>query len=323
MAASSLPKGLDFSQLPAGFHTLRFSTRGAGFTAFVWRGGPGPVLVVNGATHGDEYEGPTVLRQWTETWRPKDLNGTVVFIPVLNEAAFFAGQRCHPDDGGNLARSFPGRARGRVSERLAWLFDTQVLSQTQHYVDLHRAGASYQLLPWVGYVTQSGKLEKTQRAMSAAFDRFWCWSGPFLPGRTLSAAFARGVAAIYVECQGAGGVDAGDAAALDQGLHHVLVQLGYLPSRRPLRLRKQVERVTRDVDEAHLQVHHPAPHDGLFVPTITLAASIRRGQVVGVVHPLTGTGVTVVKAESTGRVVLLRRQRSVKKGDALATLAPI
>ncbi len=323
MAASLLPSHLNFSRLTKGFHALRFSTRGAGFTAYVWRGDPGPVLVVNGATHGDEYEGPTVLRQWTESWRPTRLTGTVVFIPVLNEAAFYAGQRCHPGDGGNLARSFPGRANGRISERLAWLFDTQVLSQAQHYIDLHSAGAAYQLFPWVGYVTQSGALESTQRALAACFDTFWCWSGPYLPGRTLSAAFARGVAAIYVECQGAGGVDAGDASALDQGLHHVLARLGYVPARSPLRLKRQVERITRDVDEAHLQVHHPAPHDGLFVPSIQLAARVRQGQVIGVVHGLLGVGTSVVNAERAGRVVLLRRQRSVRKGDALATLAPI
>jgi predicted deacylase len=31
----------------------------------------------------------------------------------------------------------------------------------------------------------------------------------------------------------------------------------------------------------------------------------------------------VVRAESTGRIILIRRQRSVRRGDALFTLAPV
>ncbi len=128
------------------------------------------MLLVNGATHGDEYEGPTLLRTWAERWRPRRLAGTVVFVPVLNEAAFFAGQRCAPVDGANLARVFPGKANGSPTERLAHLFDTQLLAQCTHYADLHSAGAAYHLKPWTGYVTHRGAINRTQRAMAACFD---------------------------------------------------------------------------------------------------------------------------------------------------------
>ena len=180
------------------------------------------MLLVNGATHGDEYEGPTLLRTWAEQWRPTRLAGTVVFVPVLNEAAFFAGQRCAPVDGANLARVFPGKPKGSPTERLAHLFDTQLLAQVTHYADLHSAGAAYQLKPWTGYVTHRAAINRAQRAMAACFDAFWVWAGPYLPGRTLSAAFARNIPAIYVECQGLGGVDAGDLRNLDRGLKNLL-----------------------------------------------------------------------------------------------------
>lgn len=311
--------------LPPGLHRRRFAARGVGFDAWIWRGGDGPVLLVNGATHGDEYEGPALLRAWAETWRPANLSGTVVAVPVLNEGAFFAGQRCHPADGGNLARAFPGRPRGSVTARLAHLFDTQLLAQCTHYIDLHSAGAAYELLPWTGYITHSdAAVDRTQREMAAEFAEFWCWAGPFLPGRTLSAAHDRGIPAIYVECRGAGGIAPADLENLDLGLRRVLHRLGLLDGRGPRPPRgKQPFRLTRDADEAHLQIHHPAPADGLFAPAVAVGERIRRGQIVGQVAELGSATVHRVRAERGGRVVMLRRQRSVRRGDALCTLAPV
>jgi len=306
-----------------GFHRRRFTGRDVGFDAFIWRGGPGPVLLINGATHGDEYEGPTALHLWAQRWRPARLRGTVVIVPVLNEAAFFDGRRCHPADGGNLARAFPGRRTGTPTSRLAHLFDTGLLAQCTHYLDFHSAGATYELRPWVGYITnRDPKIERVQEKMSACFDRFWCWAGPYLPGRTLSAAHDRGIPGIYTECRGAGGVDAADLRALTAGLKNLLAVLGIAGSiRRPLR--PQLRRITRDSEEAHLQVHHLAPHDGLFIPAARLGQSVKKRAILGRVLALDGVRVSLARAESSGRIVLLRRQRSVRRGDALATLAPI
>lgn len=315
---------VDLTRLSPGFHRRRFAGRGVGFDAFIWRGAAdGPVLLVNGATHGDEYEGPTLLRQWAEHWRPPSLRGTVVFVPVLNEGAFFPGLRENPADEVNLARAFPGRAGGSVTRRLAHLFDTQLLAQCTHYVDLHSAGRAYELLPWTGFMTHRAPVNRTQRAMAACFDSFWCWAGPFLPGRTLSAAHARGIPAIYLECRGSGNVATRDLRALDRGLRHLLGAIGSLPAGRPAKRRAQILRVTKDAAEAHLQVHHPAPHDGIFVPTVKVGAQVRRGRPIGLVHPLGELGGSPVRAERGGRIVMLRIQRSVRAGDALCTLAPI
>jgi predicted deacylase len=325
MAASRRKKPLllDLSLLRPGFYRRRPARGGVGFEAFVWRGGPGPVLLVNGATHGDEYEGPTLLRRWVARWRPARLAGTVVFVPVLNEGAFFAGQRCDPADGRNLARSFPGRRRGSPTQRLAALFDGELLAQATHYIDFHSAGAAYELDPWAGYIAGvGGRVERLQRAMTACFDRFWCWAGGYLPGRTLSAAHARGIPAMYVECRGCGGVEPADLRGLDRGLRAVLRLLGMVPGR-PGPLRRQRSRVTTGAAETHLQIHHPAPHDGLFVPTARLGGRIRRGRRIGLVYPLDGGDPTPVPAVRSARVVMIRRQRSVRRGDALAALAGV
>ena len=314
-------KSFRFDQLPRGFHRRRISTGEVGFTTFIWRGGPGPVLLVNGATHGDEYEGPHVLRMWAETWRPKSVAGTVVFIPVLNEAAFFAGQRCHPDDGGNLARAFPGRASGGPTSRLAHLFDREVLAQCTHYVDLHSAGASKELDPWVGYMIADREVDAQQLLLAQSFDSFWCWSAPPLPQRTLSAAHARRIPAIYVECRGAGGVHSDDARALDRGLRQTITRLG-IARLTSTEVSPQRHYVSSDADESHLQLHHPCPGEGLFRPVVALRQRIRRGDLLGQLFPLERLPALEIRSQRSGQVVTLRRQRSVRKGDSLATVLP-
>ncbi len=323
MAKKNPPSLLvDLTALPKGFHRRRFARDGVGFEAFIWRGGPGPVLLVNGATHGDEYEGPTLLQQWVQRWKPSGLRGTVVLVPVLNEVAFFAGARCRPDDGANLARTFPGNRRGSPTARLAKLFDEQLLAQATHYIDFHSAGAANELLPWAGYMTGlPARMDRAQQAMAACFDRFWCWSGPYLPGRALSAASERLIPAIYTECRGAGDVAPADLAALDLGLNRVLIVLGLVAGKKP-KLRPQLTRITRSSRETHLQIHHQAPHDGLFIAKVSLGDKVRRRAPIGEVLDLTGKP-SVIRAEHAGRVVLVRVQRSVRRGDALAVLSPV
>ncbi|MBT5902085.1 MAG: hypothetical protein HOH58_08270 [Opitutaceae bacterium] len=310
--------------LPVGRLQHRFGNTDLGFDAWIWRSDqPGPALVINGATHGDEYEGPTLLRQWVETWQPVDLCGTVVIVPVLNEAAFAAKQRCHPIDGENLARAFPGAPEGAPTSRLAHLFETQVLAHATHYVDLHSGGQALELHPWVGYIVGGGAdIDATQRAMAACFDSFWCWAGPYLPGRTLSAAFHRKVAAIYTECRGAGEVLPADLADLDQGLQNLLIELSCVAGAQPP-LAVQSFHQSTDAEETHLQAHHPAPHAGTFESIVALRDVVEAGATLGIVRPILDQPPTPIFAETSGTVVLRRHECVVQPGDALFVIVPL
>ncbi len=321
VSPSSSP--LDWTSLPTGQHRHRFGNATLGFDAWIWRGAPGPVLLVNGATHGDEYEGPTLLRQWIDTWNPTDLRGTVILVPVLNEAAFDARQRFHPVDGENLARAFPGTGDGSSTSQLAHLFDTKVLAHATHYVDLHSGGLALELHPWVGYIV-GGRTERnaTQRAMAACFDSFWCWAGPFLPGRTLSAAFTRKVAAIYTECRGAGGVLPEDLAALNRGLQNLLIELGCVTGPKPT-LADQPFHQSIEAEETHLQAHHPAPHAGTFEPLVELRDTVEATAKLGSVQPDDGGPSTAIYAETGGTIVLRRYEPAVQSGDALFVIVPL
>ena len=313
-----------WQNLRPGFHHRRIERGGIGFHCFVWRGRqPGPVLLLNGATHGDEYEGPVFLHELVGSWRPKVLRGTVVVVPVLYEASFLGGRYVSPLDGKNLARVFPGRTRGSPTERLARLFLDRLIRHADYYVDFHSAGAAYEILPWVGYLTmEEGEVLRKQRMMARCFDRYWCWGAPYLAGRTISAACERGIPAIYLEGQGMGDVSASDLAALWRGTKRMLVALGFTPGK--VRLRPQrVTRESRNAQEHYLDFQHASPCDGALMSIVKAGQRLRRGARVGVVQPLDGSKPQVVRAEQSGRVIFARRHRYLRKGDGLVSIIPL
>ncbi|MBL9215317.1 MAG: succinylglutamate desuccinylase/aspartoacylase family protein [Opitutaceae bacterium] len=311
-----------WARLAPGKHIKRLGSR-PGFTAYVLRGRPGPVAVINGATHGDEYEGPTVLRELVDQLDPRRICGTLVLIPVLHEEAFLAGTRGHPVDHSNLARVFPGNPRGNHAERVADLFLRHVLRHADYYLDLHSGGVISDLLPWCGYVvTGRPEIDRVQAEMCTCFDDFWTWASHPAPGRTLSSAADECVPAIYVECRGGGDVHPDDRAALHRGLRHFLLRFRFLQGPNP-RLRPTVVRIATSKDEAHLQVNHPAAAAGQFLRAVTAGTVVRRGQTLGRILPLDGSPGITVRAHHAGTVVCVLRKRSVQVGDAIATVVPL
>lgn len=312
-----------WENLSKGFHQLRIGPQNGGFEAFIWKGEPGQAALLNGGTHGDEYEGPTALANLATTWRPDNLRGTVVAIPVLNEPAFFAGTRCHPEDGVNLARTFPGNPTGSPCEKLADLFLNGVLKYADYYLDFHSGGVVYELQPWVGYMrTEDRAVEETQARMAACFDSYWCWGSPYIEGRTLSAAFDLSIPAIYTESRGCGGVHSEDLRAHHNGVNNFLRTFDFIPEPCPS-LNSPAKYISDDAEEAHLQTNYPSPQNGIFIHEVSVGDVIEKGDRLGTVHSISGDARVPVHAEEGGTLVLLSRKRSVTQGHALATVVPV
>lgn len=315
-----------WQNLPCGFHKRRCVIDGdLGFEVFIWRGedADSKVLLLNGATHGDEWEGPTFLSGLAQSWRPAKLSGTVVAVPVLNESAFFACNRFSPSDEKNLARVFPGDSSGTPTEQIAHVWKTQFIAHANLYVDLHSAGAPHEILPWVGYVMHEDKSTlEAQRTMSRCFPNLWHWGTPYLPGRTISAACEHNVAAVYLECQGKGGVEASDLAILRAGFENLLKGFGFVEGEPQLHEPTAVRESTLG-EEGHLQAENPAPCDGILMTIADAGKRVSECETIAIVQPLDGSAAIEILSRNSGRVVMARRFRAVRKGDALAVVVEI
>ena len=59
--------------------------------------GDGPHLLILGGVHGDEFESMAAMRRLICELDTGELRGQVTVVPVVNEAAYWHGQRCAED----------------------------------------------------------------------------------------------------------------------------------------------------------------------------------------------------------------------------------
>ena len=102
----------------------------------------GPILWLNGATHGDEPEGPFSIFKALEQIDAQALRGTVVAVPVMNVEAFTAGTRGDPLDtfSYDMNRLYPGKENGYPTERVAYAHWQAMKDTCDLQIAIHSGG---------------------------------------------------------------------------------------------------------------------------------------------------------------------------------------
>ena len=158
------------------------------------------MLVIAGV-HGDEYEGIAAIPQLFAATEPQHLRGSLLLMPVCNLPAYEAAQRSSPVDGLNLARVFPGEAKGTITRQIAFWITEKLLRHADFLIDLHTGGIAYELPTLIGYIHDEGELGQASLAAATAFGAPVMWGHPMpMPaGRSISAATELGVPSLYTE----------------------------------------------------------------------------------------------------------------------------
>ena len=146
------------------------------------------------------------IRRLLDHLDPADLRGRLTAIPVVNEAAYWRGQRTAEDEL-DLARTCQGRPDGSITERTAYAV-SQEIRRADYLIDCTAAGRSWSsTLPWVHPAPDKAILD-VQRRMARALNMPIIWgTSARLDGRTLSVARDANVPAIYAEWMGGGTCD--------------------------------------------------------------------------------------------------------------------
>ncbi|HJK90523.1 MAG TPA: succinylglutamate desuccinylase/aspartoacylase family protein [Polyangiaceae bacterium LLY-WYZ-15_(1-7)] len=98
----------------------------------------GPVFGMTAALHGNELNGIPVIHDVFRHLDLDQLRGTVVAVVVLNVPGFRLHQR-ELDEGTDLNKIFPGRAKGNVAQVYAHRAVQKVVRRFDRLVDLHTA----------------------------------------------------------------------------------------------------------------------------------------------------------------------------------------
>jgi len=99
---------------------------------------PGPVVVLTACMHGDEIGGTVVIHELFKLLKKELLCGKIFAFPLLNSFGFETASRRISISNEDLNRSFPGKSKGTLAQRIAYIVMKKVLEIKPHLVlDLH------------------------------------------------------------------------------------------------------------------------------------------------------------------------------------------
>ncbi len=265
----------------------------------------GPTVLVSAGVHGDEYEGPAAVARLAQELRGKTLDGRVLLVPVMNPLARLSGTRITQEDGKNLARCFPGRQEGTVTERLAAAIFEHLVMPSTFVIDLHSGGVEYLFLPVAGFY---GEMDGANASFKAArsFGLPSLWQLPPTDGVLSYEAVKVGKVAIGHEYLGAGQLSQVGTLAYVQGTMNCLRAWSILSAEPAAAKVTKQSCFTGDWLLANTV--------GLFLPQVALGNDVEKGAALAEIHNERGEVLEIIYAPFAGQILGLRSKAHIPQG---------
>lgn len=169
-------------------------------------GGSGKTTVITGGIHSAEHVGVQAVVELAEELQPRETDGTVILVPVVNVSGYqHRGTSMVWEDGKNLNREFPGDANGTVGDKICRTVADVLFSAADYYVDLHCGDYYEDLHPYVYYVGPvEEQVRKTAREMAACVGVEYVVESQTTTGGAYNYASASGIPSILLERGGRG-----------------------------------------------------------------------------------------------------------------------
>lgn len=281
----------------------------------------GPTVTLLGGIHGDEPEGVLAVRRVLARLRTMELRGTLRAVAVANPLAHAADARESPQDGGNLARVFPGAVDQGPTAALAHALATEVIAGSDLLIDLHSAGRRYAMPLFCGYLSGEGRAAQRSRACARAFGLDLVWAhDEVAPGRTVSLAHELEIPAVYVEASGGGEVRGRELDRIVAGTLSACAVAALVDGEHGIRTPPD-QRVIRGGD-GDIDGGLVAPSDGILVTRTQAGAAVDPGDTIADFYDHDGALIESMIAPRTGTVMMVRREARVQRDDLVAVVAP-
>lgn len=269
-------------------------------------GTPGPVTLVNGGTHGDEFDGPEAIRRFWHSAPPERVRGSVALIPALNLPAYLAGTRNNPADGVDMSGVWADGVPDSTTSRIARQVMERVMPHATSRLDMHGGGDIFNIARLVMF-TRPGDTELRARYLSVAqsvgIDLIWEFPTP--PSETNY--FVRnGKISIGVEIGGEARLC--ETAVRDNltALNNFLIAVGNLEGAPLLPTRWLVVAGRPDHSK----------QAGFLRPYVEIGDRVVEGQRIGLITDVAGNTVEEVLAVQDGVVTTIRTKPILPAGGA-------
>jgi predicted deacylase len=266
----------------------------------------GPTVLITGAVHGDEYEGPAAIHALFNQLDTARLSGLVIGLPVVNGAAWQARARVAPSDNLDLNRLFPGTKESNEPSRLLAeaLFENFVRA-CDVLIDLHSGGAKLVHLPMVGWYGGDNEAEQLSRRFAQGMVP---WQLGTVAGVLSHEAHRAGKIAMGAEWGGGARLDQAGAATYANGLRRTLAHLAgespepqFFDTRPPL-----------------VGGYQQTAQGGLFIANVELGIQVTPETTLGQLYDPLGEVVGEIKAERAGTLAGLAHMALLSPSDRMA-----
>lgn len=275
----------------------------------------GPRLFVQSVVHGSEINPLEAMRRVVTELDPSRLRGTLIAVLIANVIAFQHRERRTVFDGEDMNRVWPGRADGRLSERMAFAIYEHAVKGCDAVVDLHTGYST--MLTHVVYGEGDAGSEELARVFGTEYllmeERDEEWEEMRFAGKLRNVAAADGLPAITPELGGAARFEEERIASGVTGVRNVLVHYGMIEG--------QLQRPSRQIIIRNHLTRVLADHGGVFTPSVRLGDELAAGQTIGIIYSARDFRV-LQEVRSPAEAVLLSYAENpvVHTGDAVAML---
>jgi len=264
--------------------------------------GPGPVLCLTAAIHGDELNGIEIVRRVLHDLDPAALSGTVVGVPIANIQAFQRGSRYLPDRR-DLNRYFPGSPEGSAASRIAYSLFRNIVEHCDALVDLHTGSFERINLPQL----RADLSDASVAALAQGFGATVIVNSQPQGGTLRYAATRAGIPAVTFEAGGPDELELEQIAHGVRGIQALLQTLG-MSAQTP---REQGREATY-VGSSWVR----ADRGGILMSDVELGSEVRKGDLLGrLIDPITNRS-TDIRAPRAGRVIGMARNQVLMPGFA-------
>src|SRR5699024_1185004 len=241
----------------------------------------------------------------------RQLRGTLLAVPVVNIHAFLRHSRYLPDRR-DLNRSFPGSQTGSSAARMAHVFSTEIVRQSDYGIDLHTGAIHRPNLPQI----RANLAQAEVRRIANAFGCPLMVDAAERAGSLREYAGQQGVPLLLYEAGEALRFDEFSIRAGVRGVTGVMRELSMLPARG--RRRTPAEPVIT-LDSNWVR----APESGILRSVVELGEYVAYNQTLAYVADPFGQDEVVVRAEHAGIVIGRSNLPLAHAGDALYHVARV
>ena len=217
--------------------------------------------------------------------------------------------------------SFPGKADGTLSERIAEILTREVIARATHVVDIHCGDGNESLRPYVYWmVNGTPEVAEASRklALASGFDHIVIDRGrPTDPAQSVylsNTAILRGKPALTVESGYLANTDEASIAAIERATAGWLRELGMRASGPP----PVAAPVWIDRNEVLT-----SGATGVFYPVVERGHTVAQGAVIGRITDFHGQVLQEVKAPFAGVVLYVLGTPPISKGEPVAFIGQI